>query len=170
VVKAGSDTGAYPVQQVSYLGKTADAVMLFPYGLHANVDGTAIGPLFILNGSDENRAMLPTSMTRRSTLAGGDVELYSPVSRSRVTLRANGDVEVDGKNVTVTASGALTATAASASVTAATVAVTGNVTITGNLSVTGTMTNAGKDVGATHGHTQGNDSGGNTEATISGVT
>jgi len=170
VTKAGADTGQFPVQQVTYLGKAADATMVFPYGMHANVDGDSIGPLLVLGGNLENRAMIPTSMTRRSRLASGDVEVYSPVSRSRVTFRANGSVEVVGTDVTVTASGVLTATAATASITAATVTITGNVVITGGLSVSGAMTNAGKDVGATHGHVQANDSGGSTEAPISGVT
>lgn len=186
VTKAGGDAGAYPIQQITYLGKTADAVMLFPYGLHANVDGDSIGPVFVFNGTDENRGMLPTSMTRRSKLGSGDVELYSPVSRSRVTIRANGNVEVDGADVSVTASGnatvtaggditatasgTLNASAASASITAATIALNGDVTVTGGMSVSGAMTNAGKDVGATHGHVQGVDSNGDSEAPISGVT
>lgn len=172
VVRSGTDTGQFPVQQVVYLGKTADAIMVFPYGMHANVDGNSIGPLVLLNGNDENRAMVPTSMTRRSTLGSGDVEIYSPVSRSRVTIRANGDVEVDAANITATASGDLTATvtgsvavtASAATVTAptvtldsATVSVTGNLTVTGtitggNITTAGTLTQGGKDVGASHVH------------------
>jgi phage baseplate assembly protein gpV len=171
VTRGGKDTEKYPVQQVIYLGKTADSIMVFPYGMHANVDSADLALMFAVSGDTDNRATLPTSMTRRSTLAAGDVEIYSPVSRSRVTIRANGDVEVDGANITATASGSITATAGtSATVTAPAIGLVGDVAITGNFSVSGTMTNAGKDVGATHGHTQGNDSGGNTEAAISGVT
>lgn len=188
VVRAGKDTDSYPVQQIVYLGKTADAVMVFPYGLHANVDGDALGPLLVLNGNEENRGMLPTSMTRRSTLSSGDVELYSPVSRSRVTMRANGDVEVNAKanmvatvggDATITATGSLAATAADATVTAPTITLDGNVFITGGLTMsgggaadfgTGTMTHDGKVVDSTHGHVQGNDGGGDDEAPINGVT
>ena len=163
VVRGGKDTGKYPVQQVIYLGKTADTVMVFPYGMHANVDQADLALMFAVSGDTDNRAAIATSMTRRSTLAAGDVEIYSPVSRSRVTIRASGAVEVECTDLTATASGAAT-------VTAPAISLVGDVAITGNFSVSGTMTNAGKDVGATHGHTQGNDSGGSTEQPISGVT
>jgi hypothetical protein len=42
VVRGGSDSAQFPMQQVGYLGKTADCVMLFPYGMHANVDGNSL--------------------------------------------------------------------------------------------------------------------------------
>jgi len=208
VVKAGADTGQFPVQQVTYLGKAGDAVMIFPYGMHANVDdGLAL--MVAVGGDAENRGAVPTSMTRRSKLASGDVEFYSPVSRSRVTFRANGDIEADAKrdliatvagdasvdvggDTSLTVGGNLTATvtgdasvsatnvdidaSASATITSPTITLDGDVTITqalavtGNSTFTGTMTNGGKDVGYTHGHTQGLDSNGDSEAPISGVT
>lgn len=221
VIKPGDDTGPRPVQQVFYLGKTADAIMVFPYGMHANVDGEAPGLMIPTDGNLEGRPVLPTSMTRRSVLGSGDVELYSPVSRSRVTIRANGDVEVDavgnliatvagdasctvggnadvtvsgdmsadvtgaitvqsGGNTDVTVGGTLVATVTgTATVTAPTITLNGNVVVTGTFSMsgggtadfgTGTITHNGKVIDSTHGHVQGNDSGGDTEAAINGVT
>jgi hypothetical protein len=177
VTRGGKDAAQYPVQQMTYLGKTADSVMVFPYGMHANVDRADYALMFSVAGDTDNRAAIPTSMTRRSTLAPGDVEVYSPVSRSRVTIRANGDVEVDGANIVATASGDITATAGgSAAITAPTITLTGSVSVVGDLAVSGAaafagaMTNAGSNVGATHGHTQGVDSNGDTQAPISGVT
>lgn len=177
VVRASKDTGQFPIQQVQYHGKTADCVMVFPYGMHANVDGNALAVMMTFAGNLEDRAAIPTSMTRRSKLASGDVEFYSPVSRSRVTIRANGDVEVDARgNLTATVAGAATVAATSATVTAPTITLNGDVSVNGDLAVsgdssfTGTMSNAGKDVGATHGHVQGNDSNGDAEQPISGVT
>jgi phage baseplate assembly protein gpV len=79
------------------------------------------------------------------------------------TLTASATVDVNCADATVTAT-------ATATVTAPAIALTGNVTVTGNLAVTGTMTNAGKDVGKDHGHAQGNDSAGDVQAAISGVT
>jgi len=201
------------VQQVFYLGKTADAIMVFPYGMHANVDGEAPGLMIPTDGNLEGRSVLPTSMTRRSVLGSGDVELYSPVSRSRVTIRANGDVEVDavgnliaavagdadvvvsgdmsadvtgaitvqsGGNTDVTVGGALTATVTgTATVTAPTITLNGNVVVTGTFAMsgggtadfgTGTITHNGKVIDSTHGHVQGTDSSGDTEAAINGVT
>jgi len=162
VVKAGADSGVYPVQQVTYLGKTGDAVMLFPYGMHANVD-EGLSIVLAVGGDAENRAAIPTSMSRRSQLEAGDVEIYSPVSRSRITIRANSDIEAVGKNITATADESVT-------VKAPTITLDGDAVVTGGLTVDGTMTNAGKDVGATHGHAQGPDSSGDSQAPIVGVT
>lgn len=153
VSKAGTDAGRYPVQQVVYLGKAADAVMLFPYGMHANVDPESIGPLLIMGGNMENRAMLPTSMTARSQLAEGDVEIYSPVGGGRVTIRANGSIEVD-------------AGTGSVSITAGTVEITGDVTVTGTLEVTGTITNNGTDIGENHVHSGVTSGGSNTGSVV----
>lgn len=131
VQRAGKDDETQPRQQVLYHGKVADCVMLFPYGMHANVDGQSLGVFYAMGGDPGDRAGMFTSMTRRSQLAGGDVEVYSPVSRSRVTFRANGDVEVDAKvNLVAT--------------------VTGNVSLTGGGNITGT---AGGNVDITAGGT-----------------
>lgn len=168
VFRAGKDTDSYPVQQITYLGKTSEAVMLFPYGMHANVDGDAIGPMFTMNGNMENRGMLPTSMTRRSKLVGGDVELYSPVSRSRVTIRYNGGAEIDATSFTVTATTSMAVTTPTASFSndvlvgndltvagtaqAATVAATAGFSIGGVPGVSGTFTTTdGKTVTVTSG-------------------
>jgi hypothetical protein len=148
VIRAGKDDKQFPVQQASYMGKTADTVMLFPYGMHANVNGDALGPLFIFGGNVEDRAMMPTSMNNRNQLAAGEVEFYCPLTGSRVTFRADGSIEIDGAdinvtssgNVNVTATGNLDATAATASITAATVTVNGNTVLAGNLTFSGTIT------------------------------
>lgn len=134
VVRDGKDDKPYPIQQVRYMDKVADTVMLFPYGMHANVDGESLGPMFIFGGSEEDRAMLATSMTRRSALKAGEVEIYSPVTRSRVTFKADESIEVEGKDIKVIASGDLSATVAGN----ATADVTGDVTVDagGNLSTT----------------------------------
>jgi len=136
VTKAGADTGQFPVQQVTYLGKAADTTMIFPYGMHANVDGDSIGPLLVLGGNLENRAMIPTSMTRRSQLASGDVEVYSPVSRSRVTIRSGGGIESASTTFDITATGAVTIAGTGITLD------TPLVTATGALTVIGTVTGA----------------------------
>lgn len=98
---------------------------------------------------------------------------------------ASGNINASCVNLAATASGTATVDAtASCTVTAPTITLNGNVVINGSLSqgaggaaaslqggleVTGTMTNNGKDVGNTHSHSQGADSGGDTQQNITGV-
>lgn len=54
----------------------------------------------------------------------------------------------------------------SVSVTASTINLTGNVVVSGNLSVAGAMTNGGKNIGASHKHSNGTAQDGNTGAVV----
>lgn len=140
--------------------------MIFPYGMHANVDGEALTMIAAIGGDEDNRAGIPTSMTRRSVLGSGDVEIYSPVSRSRMTIRSGGNIEVDASTMIVTAS-TLNITAmtsitgdtaitgsvtVSSSLTAASIVSTGGMSAGGSAGVSGTFTtNDGKTVTVTEG-------------------
>lgn len=89
---------------------------------------------------------------------------------SNVNITSGADIVGECVNLTANASGAVDVTAGSAcTVTAANITLNGNVTVNGNLGVSGTMMNAGKDVGETHSHAQGNDSSGDTQQNINGV-
>ena len=151
VKRAGDDAGQFPMQQVEYLGKVADCIMVFPYGMHANVDGNSLAVMLAMNGNVDNRAAIPSSMNQRTQLAAGEVTFYSPVTRSAVTFKANGDVVVNAKgNLIATATG-------SASITAPTIRLTGAVTIVGGLvadsvAVSGTLSQGGTSVGKAHTH------------------
>lgn len=135
---AGKDTGALPTQQVAYLGKASDCVMVFPYGMHANVDGNALALMFAVGGDDDNKAAIPTSGNRREVLAPGEVMVYSPLTRSSVIFRAGGGIDVTAHgDLTATVGGAITAIASSATVRAPIIQFIGNMTITGNLFVSG---------------------------------
>ena len=113
VVRAGKDDDQFPTQQVEYFGKTADCIMIFPYGMHANVDGNSLAVMLAMNGALDNRVAIPTSMNRRAVLASGEVTFYNPVTGSAVTFKANGDIEaVSANDIKATAAGNIEATAA----------------------------------------------------------
>ena len=157
ITKAGDDTGRSPVQQMEYLGKTADGVIVFPYGMHANVPADTAALMMALQGNAENRFALPFNTSDRPKLADGEVAFFHPLLPDMIIkLQANGKMLIkSGVSVDVDAPEAT---------------FSGNVTITGNLEVTGTttlgttVTSNGVNIGETHVHTQANDSGGNTEA------
>lgn len=106
VSRRGDDSGRYPVQQVTYLGKVGDALMWLPYGLHANVPEGDLVLLFSLQGKGEARVGIPGSPKARPPLAPGEVALHHPVTGTKIHLKADGSVEIDAiGNVTVNAAG-----------------------------------------------------------------
>lgn len=143
--KSGTDDKQFPVQQVTYLGKTGNAMMVFPFGYHANLTPDALGLLFSIAGNEENRAFIGATPQNRPQLAAGEVVVYHPDSGSQVLFKASGDIEVTtATNVKVTAGQSVTIDSPQATF-------TGDVQIDGALNVTGAGSIGGKDF-ATHVH------------------
>lgn len=165
VIKAGSDAEQFATQQVEYLGKNSDAFMVFPYGVHGNVPSDSLGLNITTNCNPENKAVIAWTPKIRPKLEDGEVAFYHPPSGSTIIWKKGGfleitteaDVTVNCNNLTANTSGNTTIN-------------TTTFTINGNFVCNGTMTNNGQDVGNTHGHAQGPDSNGDSEAPISGVT
>ncbi len=160
ITKPGSDDKQFATQQMEYLGKVGDGLVIFPYGLHGNVPADSLALMFAVQGNSDNRAAIAWTPKNRPKLKGGEVAFYHPPTDALIKWDESGNLNIiTGKN----GSGIV-------NVTASTINMTGNVNITGDIAVVGTMTNNGKDVGDTHGHAQDSDSGGNAEALINGVT
>lgn len=94
--KAGDDTGKYPVQQFEYMGKTIDAVVIYPYGHHANMPADVLAIAGAINGDSENRAVIGCLPPDRPQLAGGEVVLYHPDSGSKIHFKTDGSINVVG--------------------------------------------------------------------------
>ena len=159
ITKPGTDADQFAVQQMEYLGKTGNGVIVFPYGLHGNVPDDALALMFAVQGDPENRAAIAWTPQIRPTLKAGEVAFYHPPTETQLLFDESGNVTlttVTGGSVTVNAATDVTINAPT-------------LTINGDIVINGTMTNNGKDVGDTHEHAQGNDSAGNSEQNISGV-
>jgi len=222
ITKAGSDDKQFATQQMEYLGKVADGIIVFPYGLHGNVPADSLALMFAVQGNPDNRAAIAWTPKDRPKLADGEVAFYHPPTDAFIIWRTSGDLDIETgntgtanvnikcKDLTVNASGdanincvnsTLTATGnADISCVNSTITATTKVTFdtplgnfTGALVVdglitgagyafgggsgsvagvadfTGTIKHSGVDIGKGHGHTQANDSGGNTEANTGGV-
>jgi phage baseplate assembly protein gpV len=148
---------------MEYLGKVADGLIVFPYGLHGNVPADALALMFAVQGNPDNRAAIAWTPKNRPKLADGEVAFYHPLLPNLIIkLQANGKMLVkSGVSVDVDAPEATFS---------GNVTIAGNLTVAGTSTFNGTMTNNGKDVGDTHGHAQANDSAGDVQAAISGVT
>ncbi len=95
ITAGGLDDKDAPVQQIEYLGKVANGVMVFPFGFHANVDPDSLGIKVTYNAQPENRAIFPLSFLRRpKRLATGEVVVYHPKTGTKIHFRDNGDIDV----------------------------------------------------------------------------
>ena len=152
ITAAGSDREQFATQQLKYLGKHADSLIVFPYGIHANVPPDALALMFSVQGDATNRAAIAWTPKKRPVLKSGEVAFYHPLIPDLIIkLQENGEMLVkSGVKVFVDAPDA---------------EFSGNVTIEGDLNVNGAnVLHNGTNIGETHIHSQANDSDGDVEA------
>lgn len=150
VTLGGSDDKPFPVQQVEFMGKTGDCVMVFPFGMHANADVDSLVLMFSAQGDSANRAGIPFMPQGRPEMAEGEVCLYHPGSGSIIHLKSNGDIDLTAPSVNINGDANIT----------------GDLTVTGATALSDTVTSNGVNISDTHSHTQANDSAGNTEVPV----
>ncbi len=163
ITKAGSDDQQFATQQMEYLGKVADGLIVFPYGLHGNVPPDALAMMFAIQGNPDNRAAIAWTPKNRPKLAEGEVAFYHPPTDAFMIWRANGDLDIetgDGgtgninincKQANVTASESVTFDTPEATFTG-NVTVDMDLTVTGDTTLSSTVTSGGKDISDTHTH------------------
>lgn len=158
ITSPGADDGQFPTQQMTYLGKVADGITVFPYGFHANVTADVLALMFSVQGLPENRLAMPFNTKKRPKLAAGEVAFFHPPTMSFIIGRANGDLDIetgDGGTGNVNINCKQANVTASESVTLDTpeTTITGNLTVTGDTTLSSTVTSGGKDISDTHTHT-----------------
>lgn len=94
ITKAGSDAEQFATQQTEYLGKVADTLLVFPYGVHGNVPADALALLFAMQGNPDNRAAIAWTPKIRPKLVDGEVAFYHPPTGGTVIWKANGNLEI----------------------------------------------------------------------------
>ena len=93
------DDGDHPIMQISYLGKTANAEVIWPYGMGGQLPENAQVFCFNIEGMEENKAGIGTTPTLRLKVdAEGETCFGNPLTGSVTYFRANGDIETIGKN------------------------------------------------------------------------
>lgn len=127
ITNTGDDTKNVPSQQASYHGKTGNGVAWYPYGYHAVATNDSYALVISVNGNNEERILIPTSMTERPSGEAGEVFVFHPGSGTKIKLDNSGNVEIDAiGEVSITAPDLIRMTAA-------------DVEIEGNLDVSGTL-------------------------------
>ena len=163
ITKAGADDQQFATQQMEYLGKVADGLIVFPYGLHGNVPPDALALMFAVQGNPDNRAAIAWTPKNRPKLAEGEVAFYHPPTGAFMIWRANGDLDIEtgdsgGANINIKCKQANITASESVTLDTPETTLTGNATVDGNLTVTGsttlsaTVTSNGKDISDTHTH------------------
>ena len=158
----GRITGAdkrqkYTSQQASFLGRIGDYVVIYPYGLYCDLPNDAL--LKRLG----DKAAVSCTVDRPDDIDTGEVVLFHPVTKTRIIMRNNTDIDVitTGKvNVDAGESVNITTPIATFS---QDVSISGNLTVVGDTALAGTVTSDGTDISDSHTHTQGPDSAGNSQ-------
>lgn len=178
ITAAGDSVAKFFTQQITYRNKVSNVLVVYPYGYHANakVDESLV-LMFGVNGDSENKAGIPFQPNIRPDLKEGEVAIYQPgtntvikfLQNENIVINTDKDIEAACDNMTVTAATKVTVTAPNTEF-VSDVKVTGNFEVTGSSTLSSTVTSGGKDISDSHGHAQANDSGGDTQVNISGVT
>lgn len=154
IIKPGvDDPDNFHIQQISYLGKTAETLMLFPYGLHGNVPEDALGLMFSIQNNTDNRATIAWVPKGRPKLKGGEVAFYHPPTDAFIIWRENGDLDIESGNQG----------AANINIKAALTTIDGDLTVTGFTRLSEDVTSDGTDISNSHVHSQGVDSDGDSQ-------
>lgn len=122
------DTNLLPVQQASAIGNLNNYVMVAPYGYHYNA------PVDTLCATIDNkkRVAMATSGITRIPVESGEVIYFHPITKTRIHMKNNGDVQIqDAGGTTFTLSNG------KVTVKATNIELDGDVAITGNLNVDG---------------------------------
>jgi phage gp45-like len=154
VTLVGNDNDNFQTTQVTYLSKTANIEVIYPYGVCGNPPLGSLALTFNVQGQEENRAGIFNLPNQRfKGLKAGEVAIGNYLTGSVVKFLENGNIEVTGvndeivaitSNMQVTIGGSATVNiTGTATVNCPTTTINGDVNINGNLNVTGDSTSTG---------------------------
>lgn len=105
-ITGAADNGTqFPVQQIVYKGVTSDSLIVFPYGMYANVSTDSLALMFSVDADSANKAAIAyTPQERPDDLDQNEVAFYHPKINSFIKIRNSGHVEIESAgelNVTI---------------------------------------------------------------------
>jgi hypothetical protein len=104
VSAVSTDTTDYPIMQISYMGRTANAARISPYGLCSNPPLKAKVVHWNVLAQEENKVGFAFSQQNRfKPLKAGEVVVGNPTSQSYIKFHEDGTIEiVSAKKVLLT--------------------------------------------------------------------
>lgn len=160
---SGKDDKVFPLSQIEAYGQAADAMVIWPYGIHGSLPVDSYAISFSINGQQEYRAIIGFKPDiRLKNLKPGEFVVGNFVKSSTVFFDEDGNIIINcEKDQIVTIKGDATVNIegeANITVTGNTTITTPKLTIDGDLEVTGsttlsdTVTSNGVDISDTHPH------------------
>jgi hypothetical protein len=144
----GDDSGNVANTQVTYLGRTAQVEVIYPYGTAGKAPKDSSSVMLNIQAQEENRVIIEyRPVDRFKNLKPGEYVVGNQLTGSNVLFREDGVAVFTGP-----------------------VIFEDTVTFNNAVIFKSTVTSNGKDISSTHGHAQDADSNGDTQEAISGVT
>lgn len=178
------DTGDLRFATIEGSGKASQKILLFtPYGLMSRPPAGSLALVWAQNAQEANGIGIADDPNNRTltSLASGEVALGNYTTGHYIYFDANGlctiladnvnivaasDINLTAENITLSASSDISITGDTVGIEALTTldldATTINQTAT-TIGISGALTNNGVNIGSTHIHSQGQDSGADTE-------
>lgn len=139
VTNAADNNSILPIQQISYNGKAANALVILPYGVHANIPPDLLAVVLAIDGNAGNKGFIPMSLQGRpKDLAVGEIAIYHPQTAAIIHFKNTGAIEVT--------------THGDFNITADNLNLTGNLNVSGDTALGASVTSDGVNIGSTHTH------------------
>ena len=100
ITKAGSESLSYPIQQFEMNGRTGDAYIAAPYGMHYNLPANQEA----LNISPDGTILMGIDPVGRIKVEAGEVVFYHPVTKSKIHFKNDNNIDIEtSANINATA-------------------------------------------------------------------
>lgn len=162
---SGSDDKTFPVAQIQAYGQAADALVIWPYGMHGSLPVDSYAISFSINGQQEFRGIIGYKPDlRKKNLKSGEVIFGNFMVGSTVFFDEDGNITIECENdkiinikgdANITVEGTVT-------ITAPTVIIDGNLQVNGETSLGEVVTSDGTNISNTHKHSGVSTGGSNT--------
>jgi len=166
-----TDTKQFPFLQAQFMTKLNDIWIVTPYGLYSSPPNGSMGLVFNIQAQEQNRAGIFNDYDRRpKNLKEGEVAVFNTLTKTRITLKANGDLDIFvNKDRTVTIDGNETVTVNGGLVTynVDLFRINGDLDVTGKIRPKNSSATDIRDIFDAHVHPE-NDNGGPTDAPTTG--
>lgn len=104
-IETSNNDSQFPIQQIEYLGKVADCLIVFPYGQFSRLPKDQLLVVLSIGAEEENRvAMGSGDPADRPEIEQGEMVYFHPLSKTFLKFKNNGELEIDSKgdlNITV---------------------------------------------------------------------
>ena len=89
------DTKQFPFMQAQFMTKINDIWFMTPYGFYSSPPVGSLGIVFNIQAQEQNRVGIFNDYDRRNkNLKEGELELFNTLTKTRITLKANGDLDI----------------------------------------------------------------------------